>query len=212
MPTPNNTRAIDFECEKCHAPFQLKASRKAFSGKVVDGAYASMMSAVKSAAVPHLLLMQYSLDTGVSHLQAIPSGLIVPHLIERRNPLSTSARRAGWIGCNILISAIPSFGRVDVIRNSTWMDQYLVRESFRVAQRLSSGSVLTRSWLVTVGKIVDELPDVFLLNDVYSYENALMEKFPSNRNVRAKIRQQLQILRDKGRIAFLGAGMYQKVC
>ena len=35
-------------------------------------------------------------------------------------------------------------------------------------------------------------------------------KHPNNNNIRAKIRQQLQQLRDRGIISFLGNGRYQK--
>ena len=39
----------------------------------------------------------------------------------------------------------------------------------------------------------------------------LNEKHQNNHNIRAKIRQQLQILRDKGFIKFVGKGKYMKV-
>jgi len=38
----------------------------------------------------------------------------------------------------------------------------------------------------------------------------LQAKHPQNQNVKPKIRQQLQILRDRGFIEFLGNGYYRK--
>ena len=52
--------------------------------------------------------------------------------------------------------------------------------------------------------------DYFSLADVYKYTKSLAEKHPQNNNVEAKIRQQLQILRDLGYIDFLGHGRYKK--
>ncbi len=39
----------------------------------------------------------------------------------------------------------------------------------------------------------------------------LQARHPQNNNIRPKIRQQLQVLRDKGVIEFLGRGLYRKI-
>ena len=46
---------------------------------------------------------------------------------------------------------------------------------------------------------------------MYSFIDELEKKHPDNHNVAAKIRQQLQYLRDKGFIEFLGSGKYRKI-
>jgi hypothetical protein len=51
----------------------------------------------------------------------------------------------------------------------------------------------------------------FTLADVYAFEEQLSVRYPGNRNVRAKIRQQLQQLRDAGWLAFEGRGVYRKL-
>lgn len=51
----------------------------------------------------------------------------------------------------------------------------------------------------------------FTLNDVYVFENYLQQTYPINRNIKDKIRQQLQYLRDLGLVEFLGAGSYRKL-
>ena len=56
-------------------------------------------------------------------------------------------------------------------------------------------------WAAQVYGIVMNLPQEFTTQDVYGKEAKLAKKFPENNNVRAKIRQQLQVLRDKGFIA-----------
>ena len=50
----------------------------------------------------------------------------------------------------------------------------------------------------------------FTLDDVYSFEPHLSRLYPDNRNVRPKIRQQLQLLRDHGWLIFEGSGRYRR--
>jgi type II restriction enzyme len=46
---------------------------------------------------------------------------------------------------------------------------------------------------------------------MYSFVEELRVKHPNNNNIEAKIRQQLQFLRDKGFIDFSSRGIYKKV-
>lgn len=59
-----------------------------------------------------------------------------------------------------------------------------------------------------VNRITD---DVFTLDDIYTFEEELQEKYPKNNHVKDKIRQKLQILRDNGYIEFMGNGEYRKL-
>jgi type II restriction enzyme len=49
----------------------------------------------------------------------------------------------------------------------------------------------------------------FTLNEIYSFEKYLKMKHPENNNIQAKIRQQLQILRDKNYLEFVERGKYK---
>ncbi|QYX55774.1 hypothetical protein K1T73_11855 [Roseovarius sp. SCSIO 43702] len=49
----------------------------------------------------------------------------------------------------------------------------------------------------------------FTLAEIYAFEDRLSQVYPGNNNVRPKIRQQLQVLRDNGFLEFLGAGRYR---
>lgn len=51
----------------------------------------------------------------------------------------------------------------------------------------------------------------FTLADIYVFIPYLQKLFPENKNIEAKIRQQLQILRDIGLVEFLGQGRYKKL-
>lgn len=66
------------------------------------------------------------------------------------------------------------------------------------------------NWTEEIKRIVlyELSSDQFNLKDMYDYETKLKEKFPQNDHVKEKIRQQLQVLRDRGVIVFLGGGNY----
>jgi type II restriction enzyme len=49
----------------------------------------------------------------------------------------------------------------------------------------------------------------FQLDDVYAFEAELSRLYPENRHVRQKIRQQLQVLRDRGYLDFVSRGYYR---
>lgn len=56
---------------------------------------------------------------------------------------------------------------------------------------------------------VERLYSTFTLSNVYAFENELAQKHPNNRNIRAKIRQQLQLLRDQGLVEFVSPRVYR---
>jgi type II restriction enzyme len=53
--------------------------------------------------------------------------------------------------------------------------------------------------------------NIFKLEQVYAYQQHLRGLHPENRYIKAKIRQQLQELRDLGLIEFLGGAVYRKL-
>ena len=74
----------------------------------------------------------------------------------------------------------------------------------------STGDVESTGWLLDVLMCVERIrKEEFSLDDVYAFEGYLKAKHPANHNVKAKVRQQLQFLRDKGVIEFLGRGQYR---
>lgn len=67
-------------------------------------------------------------------------------------------------------------------------------------------------WTREVFKCADQIPEeIFMLDDIYKFENYLRQLYPSNRHIQDKIRQQLQSLRDIGLLEFLGEGRYRKL-
>jgi type II restriction enzyme len=49
----------------------------------------------------------------------------------------------------------------------------------------------------------------FTIEEIYAFDRHLGDLYPGNQNVRPKIRQQLQFLRDRGLIEFVSRGSYR---
>ena len=79
-------------------------------------------------------------------------------------------------------------------------------------RQLSLEDLNRRGWMVDVLNCVEQMPyEKFTLQDLYAFSDYLSKLHPENKNVQAKIRQQLQFLRDAGLIVFLGRSVYQKL-
>ena len=129
---------------------------------------------------------------------------------KRRKPLAASARRAGWVGCNILIDKVPKAGRIDLVTNRIAVPKDTVIDRWAKTQFLRGKSLATKGWVLDVLNCVEKIGAAeFTLAEVYAFENYLGEMHPENNNVRPKIRQQLQVLRDAGVLEFLGRGRYR---
>jgi type II restriction enzyme len=209
---PDNAPVKDFVCPNCDENFELKSQRRKFGAKVVDGAYRTMIDRLKSNSNPNLLLLHYDHNKLiVRDLIFVPKFFFVPEMISARRPLPPSARRAGWIGCNILLNTIPDSGRIYMVRDCDVLPAKYVFEKLNRSQFLADSKNLdSKRWLLSVMKCIDSLQrQSFNIQDIYQFEDELHEIYPENNNIRAKIRQQLQFLRDKGYIDFLGNGSYK---
>lgn len=209
---PNNSPVADFSCGSCDEQFELKSQKSRFGRKVVDGALKTMTERLAAQDNPNLLLMRYDRSAlMVTDLIVVPKHFFTPHIIEPRKPLAPTARRAGWQGCNILLNGIPESGRIWLVRDQRFISPTTVRESWQQTLFLRDRSLQARGWLIEVLKCVEEIPQVdFSLQDIYAFEARLRSTYPENANVRPKIRQQLQVLRDRGLLEFLGGGRYRK--
>ncbi|MBO5065415.1 MAG: restriction endonuclease [Clostridia bacterium] len=209
---PNNKPVADFYCPVCSNQFELKSKNGSLGKKVNDGAYEKMIERITSNENPDFLFMSYSKsELVVKDLILVPKHFFVPELIEKRKPLADTARRAGWVGCNILLEKIPQQGRVEIITNGIIINRNDVISKVNIGQKLEVKELNTRGWMMDILNCVNKIDDnIFSLNQVYGFEKELRIKHPKNNNIKPKIRQQLQFLRDKGLIEFLGEGMYRK--
>ena len=211
-PYPASTPLYDFHSLDCQEKFQLKASRRQFGSTVLDSEYHTALEGVMKDAYPSLILLRYDpVRWMVSDLEVVHRACITTSSLIPRKPLGASARRAGWEGCLISLTSVPVLGRIGVIRNGRVRPKATVLEQWKQSDRLLETEPQTRGWVADVLGCVEKLYSTFTLENVYSFESELAEKHPKNHYVRAKIRQQLQVLRDLGLVEFVSPGTYRRV-
>ncbi len=208
----NNRPVADFYCKKCNEEFELKSKNGKLSNTINDGAYATMIERINSNQNPNFFFLTYSKDWAVNNFLIIPKQFFTPEIIIKRNPLSSTAKRAGWVGCNIDISNIAEAGKVFLVKDSKLIDQNIVENAFKKTLFLREKSKETKGWVLDVMLCVDLIKkEIFSLEDVYKFEDKLRLKYPKNNFIKDKIRQQLQVLRDTGIIEFVSRGNYKKI-
>lgn len=211
-PFPNNNPVADFSCPKCEEQYQLKSQKSSFGKKINDGAYGTMLDSIAKNIRPNFFLLHYDLDYFIKNLFLIPGFFFVPKMIERRKPLAESAQRAGWTGCNILLEKVPPEGRIVIINEGVPTEKEFVARQWKKIDFIKSSPLSERGWMIDVLKAVHSLnKKKFTLQEIYRLEEGLSKGHPQNQHVREKIRQQLQVLRDRGLLRFLGNGDYELV-
>lgn len=211
---PNNTPVADFYCTNCKEDYELKSKKDSIGTKIVDGAYGTMIDRLQSSNNPNFFFLNYNLaDYTIKNFLVIPKHFFVPEIIEKRKPLALTARRAGWVGCNILLQSIPQTGKIFYVKDgqveskervlSEWKKTLFLREEKEIS---------TKGWLLDIMRCVEQLgkPN-FTLDEVYAFEHELQKLHPENKHIKDKIRQQLQFLRDKGYLVFTDRGQYHLI-
>src|SRR3989344_6002710 len=209
---PNNKPVADFYCSNCREEYELKSKQNTLGVKVVYGAYRTMIERLVSSHNPNFFLLNYDLaNFEVIDFLVIPKHFFIPEIIEKRKPLAPTARRAGWVGCNIVLKNIPQTGKIFFVQNKQIEPKEKVLANWRKTLFLREESeVSAKGWLIDVMRCVDRLNKKgFTLDEVYAFENELSRLHPENKHIKDKIRQQLQFLRDKGYLDFLSRGYYR---
>ncbi|MDA3800396.1 MAG: restriction endonuclease [Kiritimatiellae bacterium] len=208
----NNKPVADFYCNNCKEEFELKSKNGKLSSTITDGAYSTMIDRINSDNNPNFFLLTYSKQWSVDNFLIIPKHFFTKDIIIERPPLNETARRAGWIGCNIDISRITNAGKIFLVKNSQVINPNIVKEAFEKTLFLREKKPSSKGWILDVMRCIDRINKTdFSLEEVYVFEKELKIKYPNNNFVKDKIRQQLQILRDKGIIEFAKRGNYRKI-
>ena len=178
--------ASDYSCPACGFWYQLKSQKSRIGDSITDGAYAAMMNAIRYDQLPSFYFMQYDLATWqVRNLLLVPHFAFPPSAIIKRPPLSPTARRADWVGCNFALNRIPADARIAIIftRSSGRESAQLssrehregqsrltsaatvivppeeVREKFKRVKPLKDISVTQRGWTLYVLNIVRRISE-----------------------------------------------------
>ncbi len=206
----NNAQVHDFSCLFCADQYELKSFHGNTPSKVNDGAYDSMMKRIADIRSPHFFFLGYNQNYSVVNCFAVPNYLFQPSAIEKRKPLALTAKRAGWTGCLILLDQIPDIGKIKLVENGKFVQREAVKTAWDKTRFLAEQkNIQTRGWTLDILSCVEKLNTNFSLNEMYEFEAQLSAKHPENKHIKDKIRQQLQVLRDKGFIEFVKPGSYK---
>jgi len=210
----NNKPVADFFCKNCSEQFELKSKNAIKVGNtIIDGAYAKMIERINSDENPNFFFLTYNKSNWeVNNFLIIPKYYFTSDIIIKRKPLSDTAKRAGWVGCNINITKVPESGRIFLIKNSKIISKEKVQSKWKGTEFLRKKKGKSKGWILDIMNCVDTInKEIFSLKEIYVFEKQLKKKYPNNNFIKDKIRQQLQFLRDKGLIEFRNRGTYKKV-
>ena len=105
----------------------------------------------------------------------------------------------------------------EIVYNGPYKGEQSFRNVLLAGGYVNLDSRQELDWLI---ELAEEKPDTrikvgiranFNLEQMYKFEDVLSKKYPNNKHIKDKIRQQLQILRDKGIVEFKGRGCYRKI-
>ena len=156
--------------------------------------------------------MRYKIEIqNINYFFVVPKYFFITEIIEKRLPLTNNAKRSCWIGSNILFSKIPKAGQIFYVENGKEIDKKVVLSKWQKTiflKQIKKRSA--KGWILDIMNCIDLLnKKEFRLSDIYNFEKDLSANHYENKNIKPKIRQQLQILRNKGYLEFLGNGVYK---
>jgi len=208
----NGQPVADFFCPSCNEEYELKSKKSNIGNKIVDGSYKKMIERLKDSNNPNFFFLNYNfIFSKVTNFFVVPKHFFVPQIIEKRKALPPGTRRAGWVGCNIILQQVPKKGRIFYLKDGKVQPKNKVLEDWKKTLFLREEKQLTvKGWILDVMKCIDKLnKEEFALEEVYRFEEELQAKHPDNQHIQAKIRQQLQLLRGKSYLEFIGGGHYR---
>lgn len=208
--TRANSNACDFSCPRCAERYELKSVSRWNDNRIVDSGYNAMVAAIRGDKTPNLLVLHRDASWQIERLLLIPRFFFSESVIEKRKPLAATARRAGWVGCNIVIGQIAAHGKIPMVHQRSCIAPATVRRKYKQLSGLAHLRPEKRGWTLDVLERIERLPKRFQLAEAYAFEGELEGLHPGNRHVREKIRQQLQVLRDLGLLKFVSSGWYER--
>jgi len=209
----NNDKVRDFNCSKCNENYELKSKQGKSLGKTIaDGSYITMIERISNNENPNFYFLNYDKNNfDVINFCAVPNYFFTPNIIIPRK--KGIPNRPDYIMCNIDISNIPLSGKIFYVQDRKIISKEKVLDDWNKTLFLKeSNNIQAKGWLLDIMQCIEKLAkNSFSSSDIYNFENYLKIKHPENNNIQAKIRQQLQVLRDKGFLKFKGGGNYEVI-
>jgi len=127
----------------------------------------------------------------------------------------SSQEKTGMINREIVNEARKILSKIPKIASPKFPELVIETPEFSGDTLLDSVEAIQsslKSWKLDIFNCLNVLPNqVIKLSEIYVFEDKLQRMHPENQNIRAKIRQQLQYLRDLGLLEFMSDGQYRKL-
>lgn len=205
-----NRPVADFYCDACKEEYELKSKKDKMGDRILDGAYATMIERLKSENNPNFFFLNYNVENyAVENFIVIPKHFFTPEIIIKRS--KGLIDRPSYIMCSIDLTQIPQSGKIFYIKDKKIEAKKEVLENWQKTLFLREEKELaSKGWILDTMSCIDKIgKKEFSLDEVYAFEKELKKKHPENNFIKDKLRQQLQVLRDKGYLEFVSRGRYK---
>lgn len=206
----NNRPVADFYCNSCKEDYELKSKNaKSLGNSIADGQYNIMIDKITNNTNPHFFFLNYEKSNyEIINFVAVPKYLFMPDMIIPRN--KGLKNRPNYIMCNMNISTIPESGKIFFIKEKKIEEKSKVIDNWNKTKFLNHTKLNQKGWLIDIMFCIEKIKKQdFTLQELYSFVPYLKTKYPNNNFIEDKIRQQLQILRDKNYLSFEARGKYK---
>lgn len=213
-PERTGTKVVDFKCPRCVERYQLKSQGRRLGNQVRDAAYEPLAQEIASDSAPNFLFMHYDPTRWrVRTLQLVPRHFLSLSTIVKQNPLRDAAKRHGHILCNIMLSRLPTDARIRIVSDGDVVSPDVVRRDWERFAFLRMKPHDDRGWTADVLACVRRIRrPTFTTKEFYAeFSRELADLHRHNLHVEDKIRQQLQVLRDRGILRFVTRGTYRQI-
>ena len=202
----------DLFCRDCKADFELKSSKGNLWKTIPWWAYDIMMKEMANNPM-HLFILKYAKDYTIKNFLVVPKYFFIPEIIQKRNTSKVKQKNWKirlWTWWNILFDKIPESWKIHYISNWTYKTRTEILKEWEKVKFLEKEKSSSKGWIFDIMICIEKLNKrEFTLQDIYAFENELKLKHPKNNNIKPKIRQQLQFLRNKKYLEFIEKWKYK---
>lgn len=205
----NNRPVADFYCKSCSEDFELKSKKSINLWNIVpDWAYGTMIERLESSTNPSFFFLTYKQNLEISNFLVIPKFFIrSENIIKAPRVLKD---RWEYLMCNISLLGIPESWKIFYIQDWKEIKKDIILDSWKKTCFLGNQKWETKWWLLDIIDCIEKLwKKDFSIDEMYNFKDLLKVKHPQNNFIEDKIRQQLQVLRDKWYLEFVRRGRYR---
>lgn len=197
----------DLFCPKCKNDFELKSKHWEIGKKLPAWNYEKAILQMETKPM-HLFILKYSDDFTITDFLLVPKYFFTKDILVKRP--KALKNRPNYFMSDIDFSSIPESWKIYYLKNRTYKTKTEILKDFQKIRFLENEKQSSKWWIFDIMKCIEKLnKKEFSLQEIYTFENHLKEKYPQNNFIKDKIRQQLQFLRNKKFLEFLWNWKYR---